>query len=76
MKTKSEPNQVQGEGNYKAAKQYGDAVKEFVKSGKVEKSAKNAAPSTPMEEIEMRKAEQIGLSKSKGEDPSSPKRKA
>jgi hypothetical protein len=73
MKTKADSETIQGEGNYKAAKQYGDSVKDFVQSGKVEKSIKNAKPTSPMEAIEMTKAEQIGLSKSKGEDPSSPK---
>jgi hypothetical protein len=40
MKTKATPDDVQGEGNYKAAKQYGDSVKSFVESGKVEKAMK------------------------------------
>jgi hypothetical protein len=65
MKVKSTPDGVQGEGNYKAAKEYGDSVKDFVKSGKVEKAAKNAKESTPEEEAQMTQSEEVGLSKSK-----------
>jgi hypothetical protein len=81
MKTKIKTNsaEVQGEGDYEAAKHYGDSVKDFVSSGKVEKASKTAKPISTEEEIAMDKAEKIGRSKSKGEDPSSPmspKRKA
>jgi hypothetical protein len=65
MKAKVTVNKVQGEGDYKAAKQYGDSVKAFVESGKVEKAVKKAAPISPTDQAEMSHAEQVGLSKSK-----------
>jgi len=41
----SKPNKdMQGEGNYTAAKQYDDATANFVKAGKVEEAAKAAKP--------------------------------
>ena len=58
-----------GEGNYKASRQYNDATRQFVKSGRVEEAAENAKPRGPKEQEEMRKAEQAGRGKSKGEDP-------
>ena len=35
---------VHGEGNYAASKQYNDATRDFVKSGRVDKAAQDAAP--------------------------------
>ena len=55
----------------KGLAQYNDATREFVKSGRVEDAAENAEPRGPKEQEEMRKAEQAGRGKSKGEDPSS-----
>jgi hypothetical protein len=57
MKTKATPDGVQGEGNYKAAKQYGDSVKAFVKSGKLEKAIKAAKVTSPVEQQEMNSME-------------------
>ena len=39
-----------------------------MKSGRVEKAANDAAPKTPQEAEEMRRAEQVGRSHSKGDD--------
>ena len=36
-------DQVQGEGNYEAARKFNRAEREFVKSGKVEEAARRAA---------------------------------
>lgn len=58
-----------GEGNYKASREYNDATREFVKSGQVEQAAEKARPRNPQEQEEMRKAEEAGRDKSKGEDP-------
>jgi hypothetical protein len=66
MKAKVTSNKVQGEGDYKAAKQYGDSVKAFVDSGKVDQAVKKAKPTSPADQAEMTQAEQVGLSKSKG----------
>jgi hypothetical protein len=69
----NEPQQVQGEGDYKAARRYRASVQTFVKSGKVDKAAHDAAPETTQEQEALRKAERVGESRSKGEGPS-PKR--
>jgi len=65
----SKPNQVQGEGNYEAAKEYDQAQRKFVKSGKVDAAARNAKPKSEAEAKEMQRAEEAGRSHAKGEDP-------
>ena len=62
-------DKVQGEGNYKAAEQYDQAQRKFVKSGQVEQAARDAAPKSPAEADEMERAEQAGRSRAKDEDP-------
>lgn len=57
-----------GEGNYKASKQYNDATKDFVESGKVEDAARDAEPRNQQEAREMREAEQAGKSHAKDGD--------
>ena len=58
-----------GEGNYKASRQYDEATKRFVDSGRVEDAARRANPETPEEAKEMSEAEQEGKRRAKGEDP-------
>jgi hypothetical protein len=58
-----------GEGNYKATKQYDDATRNFVRSGKVGDAAKQAAPNDSRQAQEMAEAEAKGKGRSKGEDP-------
>ena len=65
----SKPNEVQGEGNYKAAEEYDEAQSKFVKSGKVESAARDAEPKTKEEAEEMQRAEEAGRKHAKGEDP-------
>ena len=65
---------VQGEGDYKSAKKFDDDERAFVKSGRVDKAAREAAPRSQAEADEMKKAEEIGKSRSKGEDASAKKR--
>jgi hypothetical protein len=60
---------VYGEGNYAASKQYNDATKDFVESGRVEKAARDAAPATDADALQMQAAEAEGKRHSKGEDP-------
>ncbi len=60
---------MQGEGNYEAAKKYDKDQTKFVKSGRVEKAAQQAKPKSPAEAEEMRRAEEIGRSRAKEEDP-------
>ena len=56
-----------GEGNYKAARQYNEGLKEHVQSHDIEKEARDAAPTTPAEAREMEEAENIGKSRARGE---------
>ena len=44
---------VHGEGNYAASKQYNDATRDFAKSGHVDKAAKDAAPTSDAEALQM-----------------------
>ena len=60
---------LQGEGNYDASRRYDKAAHEFVQSGQVDESARNARPISEKEADELRRAEREGLSHSKGEDP-------
>jgi hypothetical protein len=51
---------VQGEGNYDAARRYDAAQQEFVESGQVPAAARDAAPRSEQEEAEMLEAERKG----------------
>ncbi len=57
---------VQGEGNYDAARRYRKDVKEFLEKDDVAKAAHDAAPKSPDEQREMEEAERAGRSRSKG----------
>jgi hypothetical protein len=61
--------QVYGEGNYEASRKYNDATKRFVESGKVDKAAHDAAPTTDAEALQLAAAEAEGKSRAKEEDP-------
>lgn len=63
------PGKIQGEGNYTAAKEFDDAEKAFVQSGRVEAAARNAAPKSKAEAADLDRAERTARSRSKGEDP-------
>jgi len=56
-----------GEGNYKATRQYNDGVKDHMQHHDIEREARDAAPRTAAEEQDMKRAESIGRSKSRGE---------
>lgn len=56
---------VHGEGNYEATRQYNQATKEFIQSGKVEQAARDAAPRSAHEAKEMKDAEQAALLRAK-----------
>jgi hypothetical protein len=60
---------LQGEGNYDAAKEYDRAQEKFVKSGKVEQAARDAEPKDNQEKEEMQRAEETGKQRAKDEDP-------
>lgn len=60
---------VHGEGNYAASRQYNDATRAFAKSGKVEAAARDAEPRSDADALQMAAAEAEGKRHSKGEDP-------
>lgn len=65
MSTKDE---VHGEGNYEASRQYNEATKKFVDSGRVDEAARAAAPKSGADAESMLRAEEIGRSRAK-DDP-------
>lgn len=58
-------DQVQGEGDYEAARRYDKDVEAFAKSGKVEQAAREAAPKSDAEADALKKAEEEGKSHAK-----------
>jgi hypothetical protein len=58
------PN-IQGEGDYEAARRYRKEVKGFVDTANIDKAAHEAAPRSPDEQREMDEAERAGRSHSK-----------
>lgn len=58
-----------GEGNYKASRDYNEATKKFVESGRVEQAAREAQPKSKTEAAQMTNAETEGRHRAKGEDP-------
>ncbi len=60
---------VYGEGNYKASRDFNKAENEFVASGKAEAAAGNAAPKSDAEARELEAAEREARARSKGEEP-------
>ena len=67
---------VYGEGNYAASKQYNDATREFAKSGRVDEAARSAAPQSDAEAQQMQAAEAEGKRHAKGEDPALDRKKS
>ncbi len=63
-----EDGDVQGEGDYKAARRFDKASLEFVKSHDVEKHARDAAPRSPAEAQSIADAEEEGRRRSRGDD--------
>ncbi len=60
---------VQGEGDYKAARRYNEATREFVKEEDVAGAARDAEPQSVDEEQQLERAEQAGRQRAKDEDP-------
>jgi hypothetical protein len=65
----STKDNVHGEGNYEATRQYNEATKKFIASGKVEQAARDAAPRDAGEAAEMKQAEQAALLRAKETPP-------
>jgi hypothetical protein len=66
---------VYGEGNYKATREYNAATKKFVESGRVDAAARDAAPRSEQEAQEMKAAEQAALLRAKVKTPPAKGRK-
>lgn len=60
---------VKGEGNYKAAREFDEAERKFVQSGKLDEGIQNAAPKSEREKQEMERAEEQARRRAKEEDP-------
>jgi hypothetical protein len=60
---------VQGEGDYKAAREFNESERKFVASGKVAAAARAAAPRSEAERQEMIAAEYEGKRRAKESDP-------
>jgi hypothetical protein len=60
---------VHGEGNYKATRDYNEATKKFIEAGKVDKAARDAQPRSQEEAQQMKQAEQAALLRAKDSPP-------
>ena len=67
---------VHGEGNYAASKQYNDATRDFAHSGRVDEAARNAAPQSDADALQMQAAEAEGKRHARGEDPALNRKKS
>ena len=56
---------VEGEGSYSGTRDYNQRTEKFIKSGKVDKAAKDAEPKSEEERHAMQKAERIGKQKAR-----------
>ncbi|MGE0258525.1 MAG: hypothetical protein AB7H71_17610 [Alphaproteobacteria bacterium] len=59
----------EGEGNKTAAREYNEAQRRFVESGKIDEKAREAERSLDTDKRELEHAETIGKRHSRGEDP-------
>ena len=69
MQAARETTNIYGEGNYAASREYNDATRQFVQAGRVEDAAEAAAPADAGEAADLERAEEIGKSHAKEEDP-------
>lgn len=60
---------VYGEGNYQASRDYIAGTKRFIESGRVEEAARGAEPDSEAEALQMAAAEAEGKRHAKEEDP-------
>jgi len=58
---------IQGEGNYEAARRYDKSASDFAHSGKVDEAAQAAKPRDIKEADQMERAERMGKAHSKGD---------
>ena len=60
---------VHGEGNYKAARKYNEGLRNFIRSGRVGRAARDAEPASEVDALQMAAAETEGRRRTKEEDP-------
>lgn len=72
---KAKGGTVQGEGDYEAGRHFDKSEQDFVKSGKAQERAGKAQPNDAAEAADLDRAEQEGMSHSKGEAPGDLKKK-
>ena len=65
MKSSPSKSQVQGEGDYAAARKYNEKTQDYVDSGKVDQAARDSEPRNAKEKSEMKQAEAEGRSHAK-----------
>lgn len=65
---KQSGSEVQGEGDYEAARRYRHEVNDFIEKADIDKLAHQAAPASPREAQELASAENRGRERSKGDD--------
>jgi len=69
QRSKQSWDNVKGEGNYKAAREFDEAEREFVQSGKLDEGIRNAAPKSESEQRDLDNAEKEARRRAKEEDP-------
>jgi hypothetical protein len=75
MMDRKKGRDMQGEGNYDAAKEFNDAEQKFAESGRVDDAARDAEPESEAEAEELAKAEEIGRARAKDDKPTPAKNK-
>jgi hypothetical protein len=58
-------DQVQGEGDYRAARRYDESARKFAQSGRVDEAAREAEPNSEREARDMEEAERAGKARAK-----------
>ena len=66
MSSNPKSENIQGEGEYDAARRYDKQAHDFAKSGKVDKAAKEAKPDNAAQAKDLKRAEEAGKSRAKG----------
>ena len=66
MSSTPKSENIQGEGDYEAARRYDKQAHDFAKSGKVDKAAKEAKPDNAAQAKDLKRAEEAGKSRAKG----------
>tara|TARA_R110000787_G_scaffold130525_1_gene242466 strand:- start:3044 stop:3244 length:201 start_codon:yes stop_codon:yes gene_type:complete len=66
MSSNPKSENIQGEGDYEAARRYDKQAHDFAKSGKVDKAAKEAKPDNAAQAKDLKRAEEAGKSRAKG----------